>query len=65
MRIANVTRILAIVGFITLSIATSKIGAVKQRLADVATVSEEVTKDNILPSPTNLAQVGSESAVAV
>jgi hypothetical protein len=57
MRITNVARILAIVGFITLAVATSKIGALKQKLADVE--SSEITKDNVLPTPTLLAQVGS------
>ena len=59
MRIKNVVRIIAVVGFITLSVSTSKMGAVKQRLAEVQSMSDvPVTNDNILPKPTLLTQVG-------
>ena len=59
----NVTRILAIVGFVALSVATSKIGAVKQRLAEkspqlIQTSAGEVIENNM----SILAQVGSEAA---
>ena len=62
MRIKNVTRILAVVGFIALSVATSKFGAVKQRLAEkssnlVSTSAGEVIGNNMLPEPTLLTQV--------
>ena len=71
MRIKQVTRILAIVGFITLSLANAKMGGiVKQRLAERVQTPENLALENILmaedpvvPHPTILAQVQDDGPV--
>ena len=64
MRIKQVTRILAIAGFITLSLANAKMGGVvKQRLAERVQTPENLVlennlmaEDSVVPQPTILAQ---------